>query len=342
MPNTKKKPKAKPLPRSKAFDSKTFDELKKLRAKSEYVVGPVSKILAADQASESRDKTMVHPSELSRSDWCDRRATMKILGHEPTNIREFTLQNLRIFDTGNHIHERYQIGLWRLGDLEGIFECLVCDWRGWDNAPQTCPQCDAMAFHGSTLMFLRYKEVPIHDESLFIKGHADALTKNRIVEIKSVGPGSVRYYAPRIYEKWERDGSANLGKLWDAVHTPFLPHRKQGYLYDACLADTEREVIVVYEWKPSGAAKEFVIKVDDRILDPLLKEARWVKRHVEAGTIPDRPEEATKPTAPICRECEYRDVCWKTDQPVSVSDRPSREAGVRRRRPARGRSSEAA
>jgi hypothetical protein len=70
--------------------------------------------------------------------------------------------------------------------------------------------------------FLRYNEVPLDYEPLRISGHSDGWLKGfgdpMMLEIKSVGAGTLRYEVPELLKENNND----VEKTWKAVKEPFM------------------------------------------------------------------------------------------------------------------------
>ena len=124
---------------------------------------------------------------------------------QQTNPAPISAQAIRSSSEGNAIHDKWQGWLWDLGLLKGMFYCHPCENVWWDQAPEACPKCEQQRWG------MRYREVPVIDEAMMLGGRADAQipsfrppttddpTEDELVEIKSVGPGTVRYERPELF-----------------------------------------------------------------------------------------------------------------------------------------------
>lgn len=275
------------------------------RKKLGRILGPVEDALTAENEHRQsfRDTDHLHPSSLSKNDWCPREAYYKITKETETNQSAPSLRRLNIFAEGNSIHEKWQRWMWRAGGLYGRWECRNCDHDWWDTSPEVCPSCFAADR-------VRYMEVPIENKEHHILGHADGVWEDdqgrAVVEIKTVGLGTIRWDAPSLYEGYA-NGDLDLDGLWAAIKRPLLPHRKQANLYMYCLG--LEDAIVIYEWKPSQEVKEFHLTLNTNLVQTMLDGADLVIKHLELGAPPDRPEGFYKTKQ--CKFCPFKDKCWE-------------------------------
>ena len=264
--------------------------------------------LAIEQANRNahRDTVHLHPSEMAKDDWCPRSSWYKITGVEESDARAFNLKSMNIFAEGHNIHDKWQRWMWAAGGLAGKWKCQDCAHVWEATSPDECPACLATN--------IRYAEVPISSDQYRIIGHADGLWVDSegtaVVEIKSVGLGTIRWDAPRLYEGYA-DGDLSLDELWKRIKRPLTTHRRQVNLYMHCLGI--HKAIVIYEWKPSQDVKEFQLSYDKELVRPMLNGAEEVIRHLEAGVVPLKPSSATHKSCQFCRFCPYKNHCWSKD-----------------------------
>lgn len=318
-------------------------------ASKTLVIGKVEKHLI--QKINDRDQTHIHPSEMAKADWCPRQTVYRISGQRPERVdKKFSMQLENIFAEGHAIHAKWQTWLWETGDLWGNWECSFCDNKWTAKAPMVCPSCGRHAG-------IKYKEVPLDAKDKFlISGHADGAIwdDDALIEIKSVGIGTLRFEAPKILlDHTHKIGTRNvvdLEGIWKDIKRPFPAHLRQGNLYLALAKELGLpfdKMIFIYESKAHQAYKEMTVKYSARIAEPLLDLALDVKYAVENHTNVSRPVFATGPDAPVCKSCPFRKHCWEgsildDDGPeegtevdrsqasissIEVSD--SREAGIR-------------
>lgn len=255
-----------------------------------------------DRKSAHRDTAHLHPSELSKKDWCPRASYYKIKGY-PESSTSYNVFRLNVFEEGNRIHHKWQTWLKDIGVLWGFWECKECLHTWQAKSPAECPNCH----HDS----IRYREVPIRDDEHLIIGHADGEIEDEqgraLIEIKSIGPGTIRWEMPSLYYDYEL-GKINLDQMWDAITRPFPSHLRQGNLYMHCRKiDT---MIYIYEWKPDQKIKEFALTFNQSIVDPLLENCKLVIDHLERGVVPKRPTWAINEAASGCKYCPYKETCW--------------------------------
>jgi hypothetical protein len=238
----------------------------------------------------------IHPSELSRDDFCRRASFYENAGRKPhTDVKRPNHRILLIFEEGTSIHEKWQEWAWEMGELVGVFGCIACrfvhgnlpeDWTWWGQSPQWCPSC------GAPRPFLKYLEVPVHDPETLIVGHADIRIGMRLGEIKSVGPRSIEFENPRLYERFTREieeaGESltlyDLAGMWRNLKRPFLPHARQLQLYLHVTGLDEG--FVLYEWKVNQGPKEFPVPYHYPTVEPMLALCADVKEALERDKPP--------------------------------------------------------
>jgi hypothetical protein len=247
-----------------------------------------------------------------------------------------------IFQEGHDIHDKWQGWIWDIGRLHGAFECMSCKEYWFACSPKKCHRC------GVGRAFLRYREVPVSSEEHGIIGHADADLGDDLVEIKSIGVGTLRWDAPETLKRFQRKGITDAGfdyntldwpALWKSIRRPFLSHRVQASLYAELLE--RRWIVFIYESKYNQLPKEFVIKHDPELVAPILAKCKSVKAALEGG----RKPRCIKPGE--CAQCaRYENGSENgTNQRKNNGKRPSRTAASGERtlapRAARRRYSEA-
>jgi hypothetical protein len=193
--------------------------------------------------------------------------------------------------------------MWKAGGLEGNWGCQTCDYLWEDIAPPSCPICSSDD--------IKYKEVPLYNERYKIIGHADGIWQDSqgkaVVEIKSVGLGTIRWDAPKLYEGYD-SGDLSLDDLWKRIKRPLTTHRRQVNLYMMCLGI--EDAVVLYEWKPSQEVKEFHLKYDETLIEPILEGIDYVLDCMENDEVPVRPDHATHKSCSTCKFCAYKTHCW--------------------------------
>jgi len=282
------------------------DYKKQFAAKSTERVLPKVEAVASQQMlarNSKRDTVHNHPSELSKNNWCPRASVYKITGQVETDPSHSNLRRMNIFAEGHSIHDKWQKWMWDTGCLVGNWRCNLCG-HGWmGKSPLVCPECMRPD--------IKYLEVPIFDEEHMIIGHADGEWEDSqgraLIEIKSVGLGTIKWDAPELYEAYEK-GDLTLDELWKRIKRPLIPHRRQINLYMHCRKIDK--AIVLYEWKPSQEVKEFHLSYDAALVKPMLEGAKLVKEAVEQGTLPPRPQGFRK--SKECLFCPFKQECWSS------------------------------
>jgi len=253
-----------------------------------------------------RDTAHLHPSELSKKFWCPRASWYQITG-APKSSESFSFQRLNVFEEGHAIHHKWQTWLWDAGILVGRWSCKSCNTTWFDKSPQKCSACDSP--------HIQYKEVPLRDDENRIIGHADGEIEDAqgraLIEIKSVGIGTVRFEKPSLFADYNI-GKLSIDDVWKNIKTPFAAHIRQGNLYMHCRkVDT---IVFIYEWKPSQAVKEFEIKFNPDIVAPILEGCKTVMSHLESQTVPARPTWATNKACEGCTFCLFKKECYASSQ----------------------------
>ncbi|WP_156022955.1 hypothetical protein [Terracoccus sp. 273MFTsu3.1] len=293
--------------------------------KPNYVLlGDIRKhLLRQIDAPSDRRQDILHPSEMAKSDWCPRQSWYRLSGvpeSDPQKKHGYQLEN--IFDEGHTIHDKWQRRLWDMGILDGMWGCLVCEHKWWDTAPQECPQCSAPK------RVLQYREVPVDGEERYlIVGHEDGLVRKSLVEVKSIGQGTLRMDAPDLLRANSVEGPKgrkiyDLDGIWRDLKSPLGSHLRQTNIYAAILIENGveiDEIVFLYEYKSNQDVKEFRVKPSARIAKPMLDTALDIKYALEKNREVPRPGDREK-TTKGCKECPWQTTCW-TDKESNAKDR---------------------
>lgn len=236
-----------------------------------------------------RDPTVVHPSELAKSDLCLRAVYLRIKsGAWPPDKEKFDYVRENIFATGHDIHAKWQGRIIEAGfPMWGRWECDTCRMHHTGLAPGpeygTC-------YRTTIAHRWRYDEVPLNAKSeLLIAGHADGGFDESLVEIKSIGMGTVRMDAPELLARYQEGKMVDLTGLWKAINKPLVSHLRQGdvYLHLAhVLGLPFTQIVYLYEFKPNQMTKEFTIKYDAGRSMKLVAKAQEVQYAIETGVAP--------------------------------------------------------
>jgi len=245
----------------------------------------------------------IRPSEMAANEWCPRQTFYRLTDEKVSDPESFSLKRENVFEEGHYIHDKWQKWMWKAGGLVGVFRCKTCD-HGWmDKSPEVCPKCGSKQ--------LAYKEVPLYSEEYRIKARADGEWEDdqgrALVELKSVGLGTIRWDAPLLYAAYEK-GEVDLDGLWKRIKRPLPAHRKQINLY-LWLRKLEN-AIVIYEWKPTQQVKEFHLQYDDALAKPMLEGAKAIIDALADAIPPKRPDKATSKSCNMCKYCPYKSTCW--------------------------------
>lgn len=246
------------------------------------LIGEVERHLLK-QPRDNRRTDVLHPSEIIKADWCHRYAYYLLNGGEPkTEKPSLRLQN--IFDEGHAIHAKWQKRFQDMGILYGKYGCMNCGKTTVGTSPKNCTECNSF--------LLEYKEVSLVDNSLRIAGHTDGWIKgvgeDCLIEIKSIGAGTLRYEAPELL--YEADG--DVTKAWKNIRRPFRSHLLQGQMYLELVKrmygdEAPNEIVFIYELKADQDYKEFTVKADYEIVSRVFFAAEKLIKSVEQGTMPD-------------------------------------------------------
>jgi len=156
-----------------------------------------------------------------------------------------------------------------------------------------------------------YKEVPLFSEKHRIRGQADGWVKGLgddfLIEIKSIGPGTIRFEAPQLFA-----GTNDVQVAWGQIRNPFRAHILQGQIYlhlchlmveSGDLKEAPKEIVFIYELKATQDYKEFVVAYDPSYSEPYFTAALDVVWAVENK----RPPACSIDSVAGCPRCKpYR------------------------------------
>lgn len=244
------------------------------------VLASVERHVLASPRDESRRTNVLHPSEMSGSDWCYRASYFHLRGHVP-NARNYSFKLLSVFEEGHAIHAKWQNWFKEMDNLYGQWYCTDCKDTFW-GIPSD---------HKVDPKFLRYNEVPLDYTPLRISGHSDGWLKGLgdplMLEIKSVGAGTLRYEIPEVLKENNND----VEKTWKSIKEPFMKHITQVQIYMKLAEllgyeDVPQEAVLIYESKANQEAKEFVIPKSDFGITQLFDAAKMINKAVDSGIAP--------------------------------------------------------
>ena len=264
------------MPVQASKDLKKFLDAKKTETR---LLGDVERHLMLKPPSNRRTDVL-HPSEIIKDDWCHRYAFYLLKGGESKKEKPgLRLQN--IFDEGHAIHAKWQDRFNEMGVLYGYWYCDTDERGEWGVSSE---------INAGPSVF-EYREVPLKDESLRIHGHADGWIKGLgddcLIEIKSIGAGTLRFEAPDILA----DAGYDITKAWKNIRRPFRSHLLQGQMYLELARrmfgeDAPKEIVFIYELKADQDYKEFTVKANFDIVERIFNAAKKVVDAVEADKMP--------------------------------------------------------
>jgi len=275
----------------------TDAELKRFldaKKKKSRLLGDIERFLQKRPAGDRRTDVL-HPSEIIKKDFCLRGSYFLMRGH--TKIASNPGLKLQsIFDEGHAIHAKWQSWFQEMGVLHGNFKCLVCNKLTWGTSPQACEHCGRPDR-------LEYAEVTLKDDSLRIAGHTDGWIKgignDTLIEIKSIGAGTIRYGQPSLLA----DADGDLFKAWGRITRPFSDHILQGQVYLELMNRMGHEIdeiVFLYELKADQSFKEFSVKRDFELVRHIFEKAQKVIDAVDANTEP----QCTNNPGSTCPQCD--------------------------------------
>jgi hypothetical protein len=264
----------------------------------------------SDAAPRPDDHSLdfMHPSDMCKPDWCGRHDFYRMLGtpYEKEDLANPSFRMGNSWTEGHKIHDKYQNWLTEMGVLWGTWECQECGhWFG-ALAPTECQFCRSPR--------LRYREVPLRRTQMMVEGHADGAIHDLddwsgLIEIKSIGIQTLRFEAPRLFNRYH-DDNETLESVWWKINRPFPSHLKQGQLYLWLSWPRYEQIVFIYESKWNQEVKEFVVQYNKSTIAPILETAKEVSQCIRQGLIPDRPVWVGGPDGKVCKSCEYRSKCW--------------------------------
>lgn len=270
------------------------------KTKPTRLIGDLERHLLARPVGD-RSTTVLHPSEIIKRDWC-LRASYFLLKGVPKVGEKPNLRLQSIFDEGHAIHAKWQRWFQEMGVLHGQFLCSACDRVTLGTSPEECAHCNA------PWNKLTYNEVTLRDDDLRIAGHTDGWLKglgnDTLIEIKSIGPGTIRVEAPGLM----KDADGDFMKAWTQVRRPFSPHILQGQMYLELMkrmGNPVDEIVFLYELKADQSYKEFSIKADYSYVEPIFNNCALVVKAVEESKPPacnNNPQKGCKQCSPYTEE----------------------------------------
>jgi hypothetical protein len=252
------------------------------------ILGAVERHIIAKPKDKTRITTVLHPSDMADPGWCHRASYFHLQGKEAVTNKTMTLNLASVFEEGHAIHKRWQKWFEEMGVLYGAWDCRTCGRRVW----ATSEELDAESVYGDEHCGpWSYAEVPLDYKPLRIVGHADGWIKGMgnplMLEIKSIGDGTLRWECPELYA----ENNYDFNKTWNSITTPFMKHVQQVQIYMklAELIGYEnypKEAVIIYEAKPNQKHKEFVIPKSDFGVKHIFEAAQKIMNCLKQGVPP--------------------------------------------------------
>lgn len=283
------------------------------RKSNTKVISRVDRHLLTRVPDTSRPTDVLHPSEITGKDWCLRASYHLLRGAEPKRSSH-PLRTENVFHTGHDIHDKWQDWLAQEGSLYGDYKCLVCESlstrsvaRSLGYPDHECADCGCRLW--------KYDEMKMEIPSLRIVGHTDGgliwggidptfsimdQAPDELLEIKSVGTGTLRVYEPSLLR-----GGVCLEQAFKNITRPFGGHILQVQLYLEAqrlkLGDrAPSSAVVLYECKSNQDVKEFTVERNRNLIDDVLDKAYDLVQMVDAG---EEPPCSIKPDS-FCARCK--------------------------------------
>lgn len=259
--------------------------------KDTRVLGSVERFLLSKPRDMSRRTDVLHPSEMASGNWCYRASYFQLLGQAPQANRKMSMRLLSVFEEGHAIHAKWQRWFQQMNVLYGKWYCIECEEMFWGGS-----DC-----HDGPL---EYREVPLFYEPLRISGHSDGwlvgLGDPLMLEIKSVGVGTLRWEAPELL----MDNDNDMDKSWKALKAPFQKHITQVQIYMKLAEllgyeNVPQEAVLIYECKSNQEAKEFVVHKSDFGITELFDAAEMI-----CNAVRDRIPPACNLSSTECSNCK--------------------------------------
>jgi hypothetical protein len=217
---------------------------------------------------------------MASASWCHRAQYFWLKGHAP-KPEIMSLRKASIFGTGHATHDLWQTWFKEMNQIKGLWYCYTHDleWFGL-NGDHEDGNCKT-----------KYNEVPVFFDPLRISGKADGWLVNfgepLLLEVKTIGEGSIRWYAPDIAYANDND----FKKMWANTNAPFLEHIHQAQIYMKLLElmgqpNAPQEALILYEAKGLHEHKEFVIQKSDWGIAELFEAAANIISAIDRGAPP--------------------------------------------------------
>lgn len=289
------------IPKKTKVTGKLGESLRN-EAQPGIVIPLVKNMLLAKHGPDSTRRTdVIHPSEMAKPNWCARATWLRITGQLTPPVEKFDFFQQNIFGEGNTIHAKWQGWLADTGQLWGDWECQLCHcvYEGTSASPPTRDLVESGDWEPGTAWYCplgygeplahmwEYKEVSM--QYGLVNGHSDGalLESTCLLEIKSVGLGSIRIDAPEFLSRYQDHGKTDLTGLWNGLERPLKSHLKQGdvYLWLANkLGLPFDKIVYLYEFKANQLVKEFTISYNEERVQPLIDKVNLIEAAMANNT----------------------------------------------------------
>jgi hypothetical protein len=227
------------------------------------------------QPFDERDQSYIHPSDIIKSEWCAIAQYHAIKGNYVETRDKTTLRLASIFAEGHTIHAKWQNWFKDMGVLYGK----------WSDSTGS-----SWAVSKDVHKSVDYAEVPLRSDKYMMRGHADGWIKGLgddcLIEIKSIGTGTIRMEMPAMLAQYNND----IDVVWKNIRTPLRSHLLQGQVYlhlchlmveEGLMETAPDEIVFIYELKANQEYKEFVVKYNAEYTAEIFDKARDVAWAVE-------------------------------------------------------------
>jgi hypothetical protein len=147
-----------------------------------------------------------------------------------------------------------------------------------------------------------------------MRGHADGWIKGLgddcLIEIKSIGTGTIRMEMPALMAQYNND----IDVVWKNIRTPLRSHQLQGQVYlhlchlmleEGSLPSAPDEIVFIYELKANQEYKEFVVKYNPEYTAEIFDKAHdvaWAAENNRPPVCNLDPEKGCKRCTPFREE----------------------------------------
>lgn len=221
---------------------------------------------------DSRNQEVLHPSDIIKPEWCLLASYHALNGNYIETREKPALRLSSIFAEGHTIHAKWQNWLNEMGVLYGKWYCSTDNANTWGLSSEVN--------NGPSIY--EYAEVSLKSDKHRISGHADGWVKGLgedfLIEIKSIGAGTLRFEAPALLAQADGD----LEKAWRNIRAPFRTHQLQGQVYlhlthlmveEGLLESAPNEIVFIYELKSNQDYKEFAVQYNPEFTKAIFEKA---------------------------------------------------------------------